>query len=59
MSLETTPLIPVNHITLNGFSNFVGASKLGPAAVAGCFLAKVQHLHAAETNACCAATRSR
>ena len=42
------------------YCDFVGASELGPAAaVAGCFLAKAHHPRAAETYACCAATRSR
>ena len=41
------------------YCDFVGASELGPAAVAGCFLAKAHHPRAVETNACCAATRSR
>ena len=40
------------------YCDFVGASELEPAAVAGCFLAKAHHPRAAETYACCAATRS-
>ena len=35
----------------------LGASKLGAAAVAGCFLTKQHHPRAAETNTCCTATR--
>ena len=65
MGLETTTRVPVNHL-LNDtnahyvfYCDFVGASELRPAAVAGCFLAKAHHPHATKTNVCCAATRSR
>ena len=65
MNLSTTPLTPVNH-ALNDinvhyvfYCDFVRASELGPAAVAGCFLTKVHRPCIAEMYVCCAATRSR
>ena len=49
MGLETTTRVPVSHV-LNDtnahyvfYCDLVGASELGPAAVAGCFLAKAHH----------------
>ena len=65
MGLETTTRVPVNYVLNDTNAHYVfycdlaGSSELGPAAVAGCFLAKAHHPRAAETNACCAATRSR
>ena len=49
MSLETTTRVPVNHVLndTNGhhlfYCDFVGASQIEPAAVAGCFLAEAHH----------------
>ena len=56
----TTPSSRTTHTYAHYvfYCDFVGASELGPAAVASCFLAKAHHLHAAETYVCCAATRS-
>ena len=55
MGLETTTRVPIKHV-LNDtnthyvfYCDFVGASELGPAAIAGCFLAKAHHPRTAET----------